>query len=99
MASLDAGAKAAKVTTKPMQLTAGTLLINADASKGQLRVGLTEADGKPIAGFSVAESEVLKADQTRWAVKWGDKTAVPTDRKVCVVIEMTDTKLFSVAAK
>lgn len=99
MASLDAGNKPAKVTTKPLQLTAGTLIVNADASKGQLRVSLLEADGKPIAGYAADECEVLKADQTQWAVKWAKNATVPTDRKVCVVIEMADAKLFSIAAK
>jgi hypothetical protein len=83
--SIDAG----RVETKPLQLGAPTLIVNADASRGELRVTLLEADGRPIPG-----GNVLRADDTHWRAF----TNAPTDRPVRVVLEPNNARLYSVSS-
>jgi len=87
--SLDAGPNGGRVETKPVQLSTPTLVVNADASHGELRVALLEADGRPIYGGSV-----LRADNTRWRAF----TNAPTDRPVRVVLELNNARLYSVSS-
>lgn len=94
--SLDA-AESGRVRTKPLRLTASSLFVNADAKDGELRVALTEADGSPIPGFRMDECVPLHADATNWAVKWQTGASLPTEREVCIVIQMTKAHLFSLS--
>ncbi len=96
-ASLDASPAGGRIETRPLRFASGTLLVNADASRGQLRIALVEADGKPVPGRSIAECEPLRGDQTRWEARWRDGRTVPTDRPLRVAIEMTSTRLYSLA--
>lgn len=95
--SLDAEAEAARVETKPLHLATSRLVVNADATGGEMRVGLQAADGQPIAGFSMDECTPLSADHTRWTPQWKGNATPPTDRPVRVVIQMKKTRLFSLS--
>lgn len=92
--SLDA-ADSGLVRTQPLRLCSSTLIVNADAKDGEVRVALLEADGRPILGFSAEECEPLQADATNWAVKWRTGASLPTEREVCIVIQMKKARLFS----
>ncbi|HPA19375.1 MAG TPA: FAD-dependent oxidoreductase [Verrucomicrobiae bacterium] len=94
--SLDA-AGLGRVETKPLRLGGPSLIINADASRGQLRVALLEADGRAIAGYALDDSEPLRADATRWTARWRSKATPPTDRPLQIVVEMTHCRLFSIS--
>ncbi len=92
--SLDATERG-RVETRPLRLSTPSLIINADASRGELRVALLEADGRPVAGRSLEDSEPLRTDAARWTARWRAGTSVPADRPVRVVVEMTSARLFS----
>lgn len=94
--SLDAGENG-RVETRPLRLSSPELIINANAIGGELRVALLEADGSPIAGHTLEDSEVLHADATRWLARWRSGAPVPTDRPVRVVVAMKQTRLFSLS--
>lgn len=96
-ASLDAGPGGGRVETKPLALKHETLLVNADASRGRLRIALLDTDGRPIAGRALDDCEPLQANATQSRVRWKNGHTVPTDRPVRVVVEMTNTRLFSLA--
>ncbi len=96
-ASLDAGPDGGRVETVALALPPGGLTINADASRGELRVALLEADGKPLAGFGFEDSPTLNADDLRWTVRWKNG-APPRDRPLRVLIEMKNARLYSLAA-
>jgi hypothetical protein len=96
--SLDADPHGGRLETKPLRFADSKLKINADASRGELRVALLEADGQPIAGYTLEDCGALKADSTAWIANGGEKTAVPTDRPVRVVIELKSTSLYSLAS-
>lgn len=98
-ASLDAG-ETGRVETKPLRLRGSELIINANATGGELRVALLEADGTAIAGHSADECEVLTSDATQWKARWkGGPQALPTDRPVRVVVTMKQTRLYSISSK
>lgn len=96
--SLDA-LESGLVRTKPLRLGSSMLIVNADAKGGEVRVALLEADGHAISGFSAKECVPLSADSTRWLVKWQTDKAAPTDRNVCVVVEMKNARLFSLSCE
>jgi hypothetical protein len=95
--SLDAGENG-RVETKPLRLHGGELIINANATGGELRVALTEADGTPIAGHSADECEVLTSDATQWRARWkGGSQPLPTDHPIRVVVTMKQARLYSIS--
>jgi len=96
--SLDA-AERGRVETKLLRLGTMSLAINADASRGQLRVALLEADGRAIGGYTLEDSEPLRTNATRWTARWCSKATLPTDRPVRVVVEMTNSRLFSISTE
>jgi hypothetical protein len=96
--SADAGPQGGEIETKPLRFAAPTLVVNADARRGELRVALLEADGRPIAGRTFADCAPLTADRTRWGVRWRTGDGVPTDRPVRVVVQMKGTRLYSLEA-
>ncbi|MBI5769928.1 MAG: hypothetical protein HZA93_19285 [Verrucomicrobia bacterium] len=97
-ASLDAAAAGGQLDTVPLRFTAPQLVLNADATGGEARVALLEADGRAIAGRALADCTPLRADATHWTVRWRDGAAVPTDRAVRLRIALTDACLFSLSA-
>lgn len=96
--SLDAGISG-RVETKPLHLGASSLIVNANARGGELRVALLEADGRPIAGCSAEECEPLRADATRWIAQWHNGKNAPIDRPVRIVIQMNNARLFSLSSE
>jgi hypothetical protein len=95
-ASLDAGERG-RVETKSLRLQTTELILNANAAGGEIRAALLENDGRPVAGFSADDCEPLRADATRWPVRWRSGATVPTDRPVRVVLEMKQARLFSLS--
>lgn len=97
-ASLDAGPRGGRLETRPLQLARNALVVNADASRGELRVGLLETSGKPIPGYELDKCEPLARNETRWTPKWNGDFTAPTDRPVRVVIEGRDAQIYSLSA-
>ncbi len=95
-ASLDSGERG-HVETKPLRLGSGSLLINANATGGEVRVALLEADGSPIAGYTLEDSEALKTDATRWPARWKEHASAVTDRPVKIVVSLKQSRLFSLS--
>jgi hypothetical protein len=94
-ASLDAGPDGGRVETRPLRFASPTLAVNADASRGRVRVALLEENGSAIAGYTLDDSTPLTADATHFTAAWRGQKSVPTDRPVRVVIEMTSARLYS----
>jgi hypothetical protein len=94
--SLDAGENG-RVETKPLRFHSPSLIVNANAEGGELRVALLEADGGAIAGYALEDGEPLHADATRFPAHWRSGATVPTDRPIRVVVAMKQAQLFSLA--
>ncbi len=63
--SLSAGKERGTVVTRKFRQTGGELLVNADASRGELRVEVLDADGRVV-----ARSTALRGDLPRERVTW-----------------------------
>ncbi len=74
------------------------IVVNADASRGELRVAVLEENGTPIEGMAARDCDPLRADDMRWKPSWSEKTKVPSDRPIRVVFEMASTRLFSLSS-
>lgn len=75
--SLQAGEVAGEVTTKPLVSTGRRLNVNAEASKGSVRVEVQDANGKVLPGFALADCTPLTGDGIAQAVRWQGGAAVP----------------------
>lgn len=96
-ASLDAGPTGGTVETVPMEFSSPEVVLNADASRGEVRVAVLESDGSPVAGLTATECEPLRVNATRWSVHWTTAVLVPVDRPVRLRFEMNNARLYSVA--
>ena len=93
--SLDAGPSGGRIETVPLRLGGTRLTVKADASRGEVRVALVEADGAAIAGFGFDDTAPLQKDDTRWTPQWRGG-ALPRDRAVRVVLQMENARLYSI---
>lgn len=97
-ASLDAGPAGGRVETRPLLISGGKLVLNADASRGQLRMALRDGDGREVPGFGLDDFEVLKTSETRLEARWKTGKAIPSDRPLKVVIELVSSRIYSLSS-
>ena len=85
-ASLRSPAGGGFVVTKTLRSPGGRLLVNADATKGELRVRLTDYGREPLPGFA---SQPIAGDGVRQEVYWdGGDASVPAGRPLRLEFEM-----------
>jgi hypothetical protein len=96
--SLDFDNDGGSCTTGPISVTGPRLLLNVDTGAlGNLRVGLLDAEGKALAGFTAEQCQVLRTNATRASVAWIGKGDLSTlrGREVRVSFTGARTKLYS----
>jgi hypothetical protein len=92
--SLDAGAEPGTLVTKPFAWPGGSLHVNADTSRGWLRVSVLDESGGPIQGFE--GSKPISADTTRSAASWDKANLRRLDnRRVRLKFTLYKGRLFS----
>ena len=93
--SLNAGIDTATVITKFLQNAHGPLLINADASKGSLRVELEDREGKTIPGYSFDDCLPINKNEVVQKVRWKKNTELPGNgNNISIKFKMTKTELY-----
>jgi hypothetical protein len=97
--SLDAGPDGGWIETRAVQLGSPSLIVNADASRGRVRVALLEADGRPLQGFTLDDAVPIERDETRAVARWRGHAPVPTDRPLRVLVELTSARIYSLSAE
>ena len=75
--SLDANYTGGEVETVPLETAAGALYVNADASRGSLRVEVLDASGEVIPGYARADCTPINGDGARLRVRWRDRSMLP----------------------
>ncbi|MSQ95514.1 MAG: hypothetical protein EXR98_13275 [Gemmataceae bacterium] len=58
------------LTTRPLMFLGDTLVVNANAAGGSLRVEALDGEGKPIPGFQAADCQPITSDGIRHVVTW-----------------------------
>ena len=96
--SLHAPFSGGSVTTKPITFTGSRLSLNYSTSAaGSVRVEIQDSKGKPITGFSLADSDELYGDSTDQVVDWKSKVDVGklAGKAVRLRFVLRDADLFS----
>jgi hypothetical protein len=84
--------------TRPVKVTGARLRLNLDTGAlGELRVGLTDAAGKPIAGFELEQCTPIQINSTGAAVTWSgnDDLSNLKGREVKIEFRSRRTKVYS----
>jgi len=69
-ASLDAGASAGTVTTRPVRFSGSRLFVNADCPHGELRAEILDEAGDAVEPFTLADCVPISSDKTLAPVTW-----------------------------
>ena len=96
--SADAAYTGGELITKPLVFTGSRLQLNVDTSAGgSVRVEIQDAAGKPVDGFTAAESDEINGNYIRVLCGWnGDPDVAPLAGKpIKLRFLMRDTKLYS----
>jgi hypothetical protein len=76
--SRAAGANGGTLLTKPFALSGKRLVVNAQI-RGELRVRLVHANGKPVRGFDWQDCRPIKGDSLSHNVSWGGQRSTLPD--------------------
>lgn len=69
-ASMEAGDREGRLTTRPVQFHGGHLFVNVDAPQGELRVEVLDGDGRVIEPYTRDNCDAVRTDRTLQPVKW-----------------------------
>ena len=76
-ASVHAGYAGGEVLTHPLRFAGSGLVLNyATSAVGSVRVEVQDEDGRPIPGYTLAESPEMYGDEIEGVVCWQDGTSV-----------------------
>lgn len=93
--SLD-GEEEGEVITRPFEVGGEGLTVNVDASQGQLRAELLDAETMaPLPGFSADESEALPGDHLAGRLAWRGGQALAAERPVRVRFRLQRAQLYA----
>ena len=96
--SADAAYTGGELLTPPMSFEGGRLELNINASAmGACQVGILDAQGEPIEGYSADECDFIHGNHVARAVTWGGKEDVSalTGRTVRLHFVMRATRLYA----
>ena len=96
--SVNAGMKGGELITKPITFTGKELELNfATSAAGGVRIEVQTADGKPIAGFALADSPVHFGDTVGRRIPWkkGSNLSTLAGKPVRLRFELKDADLYS----
>ena len=91
-------ADAGYLVTKPLVIEADELYINACCEEqGSISIEITDANNKPITGFTRAEAEPITGDHIHWQAKWKEYSDLGSlmGQTVRLKFYMNDCKLYS----
>jgi hypothetical protein len=91
----EAGQAAGIITTPTVTLLADTLMVNADAHGGAVRVQITTAGGEPIPGFRFQDCQPIATDSLCSPVEWKQPLSVLRGRSVRLEFSIKNARLFA----
>jgi hypothetical protein len=97
-ASVRAGYGGGELLTKPLRFEGRALEVNlATSAAGSLRVEVQDADGSPIPGFALADSEEMIGDEIERTVSWrgNPDLASQRGRSIRLRFVLRDADLYS----
>ena len=97
-ASVYAGYAGGEVLTHPLRFTGSELVLNyATSAAGSVRVEMQDADGRPIPGYTVAESPEVYGDEIEGVARWqgGASVAALAGRPVRLRLVLRDADVYA----
>jgi hypothetical protein len=97
-ASIHAGAEPGEAITYPLRFSGSTLSLNyATSAGGYVRVELQDAGGRPVPGFTLAESLPLVGDRIAQTVAWrqGSDLSALRGQSIRLRVALLDADLFA----
>ena len=98
-ASVYAPYEGGQFITKPFTFTGENLFVNfATSAPGGIRVEIQDANGKPIPGFTLSESQELIGNEIERVVSWekGSDVSELSGKTVRLLVDMKDAHLYSI---
>lgn len=98
-ASLHAGYGAGELVTKLLTFDGNRLVMNCSTSAaGGIRVEMLDADGRPIAGFSLADCDEIIGDEIERTVTWKGSHDIGSlsKRPIALRLRLKDADVFSI---
>lgn len=80
--------------TKPFLFSASKFFLNADASRGEVRVQLLTSEGKPIKGFAASDCEPVRDDGVKTEVTWRRSLRALSGKPVILEFRLKKAALF-----
>jgi len=96
--SVQAGYRGGELLTKPLRFSGRRLFLNYSTSAiGSFQVEIQDRDGKPLAGFALADCPEIYGDRIDAAVRWnaGDDVSSLAGKAVRIRFVMSDADLFA----
>ncbi len=96
--SLTAGERPGTVVTKPFTLEGDKLLVNVDASAGDVSIEILDEAGQPIPGYSGSDAfSGKRIDELRWQPRWKGHADLSGLKSQTVRLKFTlrNTRLYS----
>jgi hypothetical protein len=94
-ASWHAGSTGGWLETRPMSAAGQCLLVNAAARSGEIRVGLRNAEGRPLPGYTESDCVPIIGDGVRQPVRWKGGPTLPPEGLVSLRVMMRGANLFA----
>ncbi len=100
LVSLDGPQGGGGVVTRLLRWPGGDLVVNADASAGELNVRISDEKRDPIAGFNYSDRDPSSNDSTAEVIRWGDRSLEELAGTILrIEFSVTDAKLFGFSAQ
>jgi hypothetical protein len=96
--ALHARQKPGELVTKPLTFTGKALSFNfASSAAGNLRVEIQDASGRPVSGFTLADSDEIFGDTLDRRVTWkgSDDVSSLAGKPIRLHVVMSDADLFA----
>ncbi len=93
--SLDAAQAPGTVETTPMPANGRRLIVNVDATGGELRAELLDASQTPLPDYRLADCRPVVGDGVRQPIQWETHSELPAGRPVSVRFQFSNASLYS----
>jgi hypothetical protein len=97
-ASVHAGAGGGEFTTRPLIFSGDKLVLNyATSAAGSIAVEIQDESGKPLPGYTIADTKPLYGDELEAAISWKSKKDVSdvAGKPVRLHFAMSDADIYS----
>jgi hypothetical protein len=98
-ASLRGGSKPGALETPPIQFAGNRLTLNIDGARanGEARVGLQDASGNPLTGFSLNDCDPIRNDDVAHTVRWRGKADLSSlaNKRIRLQIRLRSADLYA----